>query len=168
MKRRILTFLSALSLLLCVAVCVLCVRSYWMADVATRSGSAIDWQFRSNHGCLTISRVWHESASDVPWRASSEPACAPSQAGFAGFSHQHIVYDVGIFADFERRDAAVPHWVVSLLLAIPPALWLRAAARRRRSRRLGHCGSCGYDLRATPDRCPECGTVPANATVEAK
>jgi rubrerythrin len=39
------------------------------------------------------------------------------------------------------------------------ARWFRFK-RLSQSRRENQCAVCGYDLRATPERCPECGRVP--------
>ncbi|CAA9485945.1 MAG: hypothetical protein AVDCRST_MAG69-1063 [uncultured Solirubrobacteraceae bacterium] len=60
------------------------------------------------------------------------------------------------------HSLSVPQWVPILLFALLPLT--SAVARRRersRQRRTAHglCLSCGYDLRATPERCPECGTA---------
>jgi hypothetical protein len=60
---------------------------------------------------------------------------------------------------------AVPCWMPAVLFALLPAdrCWATARQmRRRRRRRSGLCQDCGYDLRATPDRCPECGQVPSS------
>jgi hypothetical protein len=43
---------------------------------------------------------------------------------------------------------------------IAPGLGLLGAIVRRWRGKPGYCRKCGYDLRATPQRCPECGTVP--------
>jgi hypothetical protein len=56
----------------------------------------------------------------------------------------------------DRAVVHIPAWVPLLLSAVFP---LRRLARLRKERP-GLCRSCGYDLRATPDRCPECGAVP--------
>lgn len=56
-------------------------------------------------------------------------------------------------------QVAFPHWVPAVLLAAPVtfgAMRWRAGHQRLRA---GCCRNCGYDLRATPDRCPECGQL---------
>jgi hypothetical protein len=71
-------------------------------------------------------------------------------------------------------DIRGPYWALFLVFAILPFLWaaswpLRAVRARRLLIHSGKCPHCGYDLRATPDRCPECGTIPAKpAEAEAK
>ena len=57
-----------------------------------------------------------------------------------------------------------PYWLVCAISAPLPIRWLLRRRRHRRRTAAGRCPTCGYDLRATPERCPECGTaVPAHA-----
>jgi hypothetical protein len=67
----------------------------------------------------------------------------------------------------EWRWLRVPSWFLVALTAAMPARWLvrrRSARLRRRRAAAGLCTSCGYDIRATPGHCPECGHTPAGAT----
>jgi hypothetical protein len=62
---------------------------------------------------------------------------------------------------------SVPHWQVIATAGVLPGLTVARRVRRSRYQRrrslAGLCPACGYDLRATPDRCPECGVVPTAA-----
>ena len=59
-----------------------------------------------------------------------------------------------------KLTAWVPYWLLLLIFA-PLPLWVGTVYRARRirasRRKRGLCAACGYDLRASPGRCPECG-----------
>ena len=79
--------------------------------------------------------------------------------GYLGFSFG--TSGAGVFNNVPQSKlvyAVVPHWAV----AAPLACWtcwrfFGPAAERRRRLKRGLCLNCGYDMRASEGRCPECG-----------
>jgi hypothetical protein len=63
------------------------------------------------------------------------------------------------------RTYGAPAWLLIALTSTPPLIALRRIRCRRREANCGRCPACGYDLRATPDRCPECGAVSGSPEV---
>jgi hypothetical protein len=53
----------------------------------------------------------------------------------------------------------VPYWFFAGVAAVLPLLWVRERRRQQRRFHAGHCPRCGFDLRITPDSCPECGLL---------
>lgn len=59
------------------------------------------------------------------------------------------------------RGVVVPSWFLTIVFTVIPAVTMVKLIRSFRRQRVGLCAVCGYDLRASPDRCPECGTAAA-------
>ena len=80
----------------------------------------------------------------------------------AGGTYSNVDYHA-VETWYAGRAIWIPYWLPTALTLMPPFLWLGSAGvrRRRERRRLNLCERCGYDLRASPGRCPECGTVAA-------
>jgi hypothetical protein len=83
----------------------------------------------------------------------------PNQRVFLRFAGFSILTDGWSFPSGHARKSylIVPLWFPLAVLATPGVIMLGRDLRRRRRTRAGLCVACGYDLRSTPGRCPECG-----------
>jgi general stress protein CsbA len=70
-------------------------------------------------------------------------------------------------ASFNPTNVFLPLWIPTLLFGSLSCSSVLVPIRRRRKRRkLGLCLNCGYDLRASEGRCPECGGEFGSSGVE--
>jgi hypothetical protein len=84
-----------------------------------------------------------------------------SADGRFGYARWFPMPQTRTMATFDKGDQYYMTWAITF--ATPPFLLFLLWAIRREARSLDPslCPKCGYDLRATPGRCPECGTTPA-------
>jgi hypothetical protein len=166
MRQKLFALASVLSLLLCLATLVLLVRSYKVGaavslcvsspeqycqyGIMSESGSFWignyrDWKEPSS---LPITRDWHYTR----WEASRDNWRELASWQWLGFGYVPV-----LGTNLDGGSLVVPIWLPTLLLSMLPVIFPRSYLRSRSRRLLGLCTHCGYDLRATSDRCPECG-----------
>ena len=166
MARRLFTLASAVSLLLCVTVCVLWVRSHvaavrsWPAvHLSVGTEGRTQWVLNVHLGRLSFGRHrWDDPA------LGGRPGPNWQRGRWGFYASRSYWVDPRGPRYGSMRHLTTPCWAAALSLAALPALRAYGVVRNWRARRLrrrGHCPRCGYDLRASPDRCPECGTVPS-------
>ena len=186
MKRRVINVLAALSLLLGVAAVALSVRSYWV-------WSTVHWEWASHGSDRVYVHVWDFNMAcgfveaEVQWeehppymvegferRLEGGEHRGPSADVFHGPSYwqwralgfayaENQVGHEALINRIQRYAILLPLWAVALVACLPAAAWLIGRLRSRRRRGMTLCAKCGYDLRASPGRCPECGEMRARA-----
>jgi hypothetical protein len=161
---------TLVSAVLFVAVCVLWVRSYFGSDgwlwyggahaelsrriLSDRGRFRFAWLDTGNFAGANLPEGYYRDVDVTEFQGLRvwSIRAIPQTSEFPGFS----LYD-----ESPDRVVVTIHdaWLLFLGALLPSGWLLRRNCRRHRAAP-GQCAFCGYDLRATSHRCPECGAVP--------
>jgi hypothetical protein len=156
-----------LSLVILAASCACWILSYFRADIFAFTGGMIGQAV----GGIVFARI--------PYQVTEAHAHLVLPGNGIGlidlvnmsvfFNQNSNGYGHAGFAFIRQTDAMpneypnwamiVPHWSIVAVSVIAPMAWSLCFWRNRTRNLQGLCLQCGYDLRATSDRCPECGKV---------
>jgi hypothetical protein len=176
-KRRLFNLAAAVSVGMMLAMVVLWVRSWWALDgLGLDRPNHVSYSLASSQGHLRLERgvgdpfgapggLYRLSAPPVPLLGfGGAPPSISKRLGFEYLDGKQGPFFTKEGRQFfiRVRSQTIPYWFVLMLAGSCATLfWLPAYRRRVRRVRTarGLCPRCGYDLRATPERCPECGTA---------
>jgi hypothetical protein len=182
-RPRLLIGLPGFCLVSLVAVTGLWFRSGRRIDDLTwRTNAGSQWELASMSGKLRLMRIegWpdpfptaltsvpndpqHQAAWSIdqaiktaPRTMTPGPPVTAVAVRFAGFEYRRDAFPARVWHRCTMSSWTLPLWAIVTVLALPPAARLVSVSRHRRRAKRGLCTTCGYDLRHTPQRCPECG-----------
>jgi hypothetical protein len=177
LRRWLFSGIAALSLLMLVATVIVWIRSefvydtFWEVSHDPKTGNLVSPMVVWDDGRLLLTiRITHfknPRGLDRPWTH-------PSVSSYVNYPHgpQKNGMSNVRWLWFYRGDQwttdgpriseyrlIVRIWIIAALLSVAPVVFVWLVKRGRMRRTQGFCQQCGYDLRTTPDRCPECGAI---------
>ena len=177
MKRLGLIILTSLSLLLFLATISIWIRSYFRHDIRVEKRGKVQTSIASVRGAthwVRVTSAYVHRPQDQGVIVQSGPVRASETLdrryrlrtrdihilGFAwieGDWRQGFIYPGEPALPY--RAIIIPFWPIALMTGLVPLIYMRSCFLSRRRSRRGLCHTCGYDLRASKDKCPECGSV---------
>jgi hypothetical protein len=183
-QRKLFNLAAAVSLLLSLVAIVLGVRSEFVQEEwnllgplsgATRSHD-IRLQVQSINGGIGVmfpgtavsagtgpplGWIWYQRSPGRPSPTAYPHSGLPDRWPWHGFVFEHRGFsDSPSLPPLHYWFVTIPYWALVMMFVALPLVWTVRRRREAATSRRGCCPTCGYDLRATPDRCPECGTSP--------
>lgn len=178
-RRPILSTVIALSLLLWVATVAMWVRSEyvltdykvfnenvgWLCNVAVVHGGVQVCRLRGiSHDWSGFDYIPH-GWTLIPLRRSKDsPIGRDWQIGKGMNTVRYEFTGLRWLSGPRMWSVRIPIWGFMFVFSVAPVIKAYQVIQQRQLN-TGLCPHCGYDLRATPDRCPECGIVPAKVNV---
>jgi hypothetical protein len=160
--------MTVVSVALSVAMVGLWLRSRANDDWLTGTTAGHAWQVESARGLIGL-EIYDQAVAPSEWSIRTIPTQPGSETTMEWHARDAAWspaawHCVGVTRGHNWVQFFAPLPVLAGFAMLLPACRLMSLICRRSRPHQGiTCIHCGYDLRATPDRCPECGTVPSKA-----
>lgn len=179
---RWLSYASGLSVVLSILLVLMWIRSAWYTDRVVINLGQRAYAVESDCGGIDLLRYGHRLSNSADGAEVERSLWLESMSQYDGpvfpwpASGESFWEQCGFVVNFQFKASgspfnqilgywSVPIWFVLLCTSILPGVWIYRLRHKARNADFMRCAICGYDLRASTDRCPECGADPLHGLV---